>query len=333
MTARAIRSRHLGAAVAALAVGGCEGVQSVLAPHGPEADRIAILSWVLFAGSFVILTGVLVLAAVAIFGNPARRQWLSGEAIVIGGGIVLPAIVLTLLLFYGLLMMRAESVLSANEGDTVRIGVVGEQWWWRVSYQDAGRRVESANEIRIPTGRTIAIELTTADVIHSFWVPKLAGKLDMIPGRKNVLRLSAATPGVSRGQCAEYCGGAHALMSFYVVALAEADFDRWLAREASPAETPRDPAALQGKLLFMASGCGACHAVRGTAAVGTIGPDLTHVGGRMSLAAAALPNNEVAFARWIRDNQHIKPDNRMPPFGIFNDTELAALARYLASLR
>jgi cytochrome c oxidase subunit 2 len=327
--------RVFASTAAALAVAGCDGVQSALAPAGPEAARIALLSWVLTIGAVVILIGVIVLTAMAMFGRGVWRPgWLRSDAIVIGGGIVFPAVTLSVLLGYGLVVMRAGSVPLAEEGEALRIAVVGERWWWRVFYRDAdGRQIESANELRIPTKRLVAIELTSSDVIHSFWVPKLAGKLDMIPGRTNVLRLSADTPGVSRGQCAEYCGGAHALMSFHVVAMAEPDFERWLAQEAAAAQPPRDAGAQQGQLLFMASGCGACHAVRGTPARGKIGPDLTHVGGRMSLAAATLPNDEAAFARWIRDNQHIKPRNLMPPFGIFNESELAALSRYLAGLR
>jgi cytochrome c oxidase subunit II len=335
MTRHALWFRMFGSAAAALALGGCEGVQSALAPQGPEAARIALLTWVLTAGAAVILVGVIVLTAMAMFGRGARRPgWLASDAVVIGGGVIFPVVTLSVLLVCGLLVMRADSASTAGQGEAIRIAVVGERWWWRVFYRDAERRrIESANELRIPVGQPIAIELTTTDVIHSFWVPSLAGKLDMIPGRTNVLRLSADRAGISRGQCAEYCGGAHALMSFHVVAMPQAEYQRWRAREAGPAEPPGDAQAQQGQLLFMASGCGACHAIRGTAAAGRIGPDLTHVGGRMSLAAATLPNNEAAIARWIRDNQHIKPQNLMPPFGIFNETELMALSRYLAGLR
>jgi cytochrome c oxidase subunit II len=326
-------ARFAGIAACALAVGGCDGVQSALAPQGPEAARVARLFWGLTIGSAAILIGVVVLGAIALLGSGPWRRWLGDERIIVAGGLIFPVVTLTVVLAWGLIAMHAGAAPRADD-NVVRIGVVGERWWWRVIYRDAeGRRIESANELRIPAGRPIEIELTSADVIHSFWVPRLAGKLDMIPGRRNVLRLMADAPGVARGQCAEYCGGPHALMSFHVVAMAEPDFARWLAREAEGAEAPHDPETQQGRLLFMSSGCGACHAVRGTAAVGTIGPDLTHVGGRLSLAAATLPNDEAAFARWIRDGQHIKPENLMPPFGIFNESEVAALARYMASLK
>ncbi|MBA3447535.1 MAG: c-type cytochrome, partial [Pseudaminobacter sp.] len=205
--------------------------------------------------------------------------------------------------------------------------------WWRVVYTTAdGRRIESANELRLPAGQPVPVDLTSADVIHSFWVPKLAGKLDMIPGRVNTLTLDASEPGVSRGQCAEYCGGAHALMSFFVIATAAEDFSAWLEREAAEAVKPATEDQLQGHALFIASGCGGCHAVRGTGAKGTIGPDLTHVGGRRTLAAATLPNDVKAFVRWIRDSQHIKPENLMPPYEIFTEAELRQIAAYLDSL-
>ena len=331
MSARAW-TRLAATAACALAVGGCEGVQSALDPQGPEAERVARLFWALTIGSAAILAGIIALATIAMIGGAPARRRLDNETIIIAGGIVFPVITLTAVLAWSEIVMGANA--TRGDDNVVRIGVVGERWWWRVIYRDAeGRRIESANELRIPVGRAVEIELTSADVIHSFWVPKLAGKLDMIPGRRNILRLKADTPGVMRGQCAEYCGGPHALMSFHVVAMAEPEFARWLAREAAGAETPGDPVTQQGHLLFMTSGCGGCHAVRGTTAVGTIGPDLTHVGGRMSLAAATLPNDEAAFARWIRDGQHIKPENLMPPFGIFNESELAALSRYMTSLK
>jgi cytochrome c oxidase subunit 2 len=333
MTGHPPWTRLPGIAACALAVAACDGVQSALAPQGPEAGRVAVLFWVLTAGAAGIMIGVIVLTAVAMFGRVAWRRRLGTESIVIGGGIVFPVVTLSLLLVYGLLVMRAGESAAEPGAEPFRIAVVGERWWWRVIYADGKDRFESANELRIPAGRPVEIALTTADVIHSFWVPRLAGKLDMIPGRTTVLRLSADAPGVSRGQCAEYCGGAHALMSFFVVAMVQQEFGTWLAREAAPADSPRDPREQQGQLLFMTSGCGACHAIRGTSAAGRIGPDLTHVGGRMSLAAGTLANDEAAFSRWITDNQHIKPENLMPPFRIFSEGELAALSAYLANLR
>ena len=332
MTRRTTWANRMGTVVAALFLEACRGVQSALAPQGIEAERVAGLFWVMTIGAALILILVMFVTALALFGPESWRRWLSRDGIIVAGGIVFPVITLTALLGYGFVLTSIGD--SRPGGEPIKIAVVGERWWWRVIYRDsAGRRIESANELRIPVGRPVEIELTSADVIHSFWAPKLAGKLDMIPGRKNVLTLMAKEAGVSRGQCAEYCGGAHALMAFYVVALPQPEFERWLAHEAEPASAPTTPQALAGMTLFAASGCGACHTVRGTPAAGAIGPDLTHVGGRLSLAAATLPNDEAAFARWIKDNQHIKPGNLMPPYGIFSDSELAAVSNYLASLR
>jgi cytochrome c oxidase subunit II len=311
----------------------CEGAQSVLAPHGPEAGRVALLFWVMTGCATAILIGVGLMGAAAIYGSPRARQLLSREGLVIGGGIVFPIVALSALLGYGLAVMRGGPEQAAEPG-APRIEVMGERWWWRVIYTDEdGRRFESANEIRIPIGRPIQLALSTADVIHSFWVPSLAGKLDMIPGRINRMRLAADRPGIHRGQCAEYCGGAHALMSFYVVAMPSAEYAVWLKRESGAAAPPTEARAAAGERLFLSSGCGGCHTVRGTPANGRIGPDLTHVGGRLSLAAATLEQNETTLARWIVENQHIKPENLMPPYGIFAPEELQALAAYLAALK
>jgi cytochrome c oxidase subunit 2 len=313
-------------------LGGCEGIQSVLKPQGPEAERTATLFWILVAGSSMVVVTVLLLTLVALFGRDGWRNWVSRERMVIGAGIAFPVVALSALLAFDLFVTKANSI--APGGERIRVSVTGEQWWWRISYTAAdGRRFETANELHIPAMVPVAVELTTADVIHSFWVPKLAGKLDMIPGRKTILHLQANEADVSRGQCAEYCGGPHAFMAFHVVAMEEPEFQKWLVHEASPANSPANPLEADGQRLFLAMGCGGCHTIRGTAAQGTIAPDLTHVGSRMSLAAATLPNDATAFARWVEDNQHIKPENRMPPFRIFTEAELTALSSYLAGLK
>jgi cytochrome c oxidase subunit 2 len=315
-----------------LIAAGCVDVQSALNPAGGEAERIHTLSWILIIFCSVVFLGVAIATIIALFGSHRWRQRLAGERLVIGAGLVFPAAALSALLGYSIAVMGMSG--SAEGQASLRISVVGERWWWRVIYttQD-GSHVESANELRLPTDQPVHVELTSADVIHSFWVPKLAGKLDMIPGRTNTLTLNVHEPGISRGQCAEYCGGAHALMSFFVIAMAPADFEAWLARESAPAAVPVEEAEIQGHALFVQSGCGACHTVRGTDASGTIAPDLTHVGNRHSLAAATLPNNAEAFARWISDSQHIKPENLMPPYAIYTEQELGHLATYLESLR
>lgn len=331
---RLVRIAVSAAVVVALPLlGACVEFQSVIAPSGTEAKRVAALWWILLAGAIAILAGVAAIALVAMAGREGWRRRLSDDRLVIGGGIVFPVVVLSLLLVYSLFLTQVGA-RPWTDDDTLRIRVVGERWWWRVTYEGPdGERFASANEIRIPVGRPVAFELTSDNVVHSFWVPKLAGKLDMVPGRVNTLNLTAEEPGVSRGQCAEYCGGAHALMAFEVVAMPADDFDTWLAREAGDARDPTTAEESRGHKLFLAAGCGACHAVRGTRAHGVLGPDLTHVGGRRTLAAATLPADEAGFARWIADNQQLKPDNLMPPYRIFDEAELAALATYLKSLR
>jgi cytochrome c oxidase subunit 2 len=315
--------------LALLAIAGCDGQQSAFTALGPVSSRITLLTWIMFIGALLITLLVCALIMVSISGPANWRQKLTSEKSILWGGIVFPTVTLTILLIYGFLILNAGGTLT-QAGEPVRISVVGEQWWWRVIYRhEDGRTTESANELRIPTGRPIEIELTTADVIHSFWIPAYAGKVDMIPGRANLLHFIADKPGIVSGQCAEYCGGAHALMSFYTVAMAPSDYDAWLAKEQANAKPAQNR---QGEQVFLSSGCAGCHTLRGTQANGKIGPDLTHVGSRLSLGAGILPNTTDSFAQWISGHQTIKPENLMPPFGIFSESELQSLSVYLNSL-
>lgn len=335
MTLRALMdrlARTASAFVAALLASGCEGVQSALAPQGPQAERAAFLYWLMTIGGGVIFIVVMLLTGLALFARPSWRGWMARESIVIGAGVIFPITLLSALLVYGFAMMG--STPRALDADPIKISVEGLRWWWRVTYQDRnGQTIESANELRLPAGLPVELALTSPDVIHSFWVPKLAGKLDMIPGRTTVLTLTAHDIGVMRGQCAEYCGGAHALMSFNVVVAAPAEFQAWLTREAAPAPETTGPVARDGRAQFFAGGCHACHTIRGVSEASRIGPDLTHIGARSSIGAATLAADKDSIARWIRDNQHIKPGNLMPAYGIFTPAQLDALATYLASLR
>lgn len=309
------------------------GMQSALDPKGAHAGQIAELSHVLFLGGGLIFVLVLALAAVALFGPASWRRALGGRALIIGGGIAFPVIVLSALLVYALLSSAA--LVRADAPPAVRIAVTGEIWWWRVRYLDSAGAVlfETANDIRIPAGQPVDLQLTTADVIHSFWVPNLAGKIDMIPGHINTQRLHAEAPGVFRGQCAEYCGAQHANMAFHVIALAPQEFDAWAARQAAVSQVPADPLALRGSEVFQVSKCGKCHTVRGTAATGSTGPDLTHVGSRWSLGAGMLPNNVGAFGGWIAGSQHVKPGNLMRPVATLGSEDLRAVAAYMESLQ
>ena len=329
MTARAACAAcALGLAVV---LGGCAGEQSMLAPAGLEARQVFHLSLVLFIGAGVILAWVLGTLALALAGPPSVRRAIASREAVLWAGVAVPLVVLTALLVTGLVMMRERAGAAAH---SPRIEVVGEQWWWRVTYvRPDGRRVAGANEIRIPTGQTVTFVLDAADVIHAFWIPALGGKRDMIPGRTNILRLRAERDGIYRGQCAEYCGGAHAFMALEVIALPPAQFEHWLDAAAAPAPAPTTALARRGAAQFHAAGCGACHAVAGTPAAGTIGPDLTRVGERRTLGAALGANTPENLARFIADMPAYKPGTVMPAFGMLTREELDALAAYLTVLK
>lgn len=301
----------------------------VLDPAGPLAGPVATVAWVLFAMGAVVLAFVLAATGVALFGPRRWRTRLGGERLVMVGGFAFPVVVLTGLLIYGLTLTRDLSA-PPSPGE-VRVRVIGEMWWWRVAYLDgAGREAfHDANEIHIPTGRPVVLELEAADVIHSLWIPRLAGKTDMIPGRRNLMRVQADRPGVYPAQCAEFCGGPHALMGLVVVAHEPRAYTAWRARQAQPAT----PLPGRGAQVFDTAGCGACHTVRGTAANGLAGPDLTHVGSRRTLGAGILPNSQGTLAAWIADSQAIKPGNRMPAYPVLNGADLRALAAHLEALK
>jgi len=239
--------------------------------------------------------------------------------------------VLAGLLVYGLRLL--PSLLAPAPSESLKIHVTGEQWWWRVRYRSAsGAPIELANEIRLPVGSSVELLLESRDVIHAFWIPALGGKVDMIPGRRTRLVLTPTRTGTFRGVCAEYCGASHAWMAFSVVVEEKQNFDRWLARQAQSAVAPSDPAAIEGESVFLASGCGACHTIRGTPADGVIGPDLTHVGGRLSIGAGLLSSDSESLARWIATAEQLKPSVHMPSFGMLPPARLRALALYLDGL-
>jgi len=316
----------------AIGLAGCSDNQSVLNPKSGPAAELAQLSWLLFAmGAFVLLV-VLVAVFIALRGSDRTRAVVASPRAVVWGGIAFPIVVLTALLIYGVWLTGA-SQLRLKERADLRVSIVGEQWWWRIAYEGPdGKAISSANELRIPVGRATLLELTAADVIHSFWVPSLAGKIDMIPGRTTHLRLEPNTAGIYRGQCAEYCGGPHALMAFEVVAMEPNAFDEWLSTQATPARQPGTPTTTRGQKLFLALGCGGCHTVRGTEAAGTIGPDLTHLASRRSVGIDTNALSAASIAAFIRDGQHIKPGNLMPPYRLLETEELSAVSAYLAAL-
>ncbi|GGC02289.1 cytochrome c oxidase subunit II [Novosphingobium endophyticum] len=301
----------------------------VLDPAGPYAEKVTVLAWALFAMGLLV-TGVVIVALwVAIKGPPWIKSKLGGEKVVWIGGVAFPAVVLTILLVWGLTL--TASLTQGITGKETRIRVTGEMWWFRVQYLGPNGEVilNDANEIHLPVGEPVVLELRSADVIHSFWVPHLSGKKDMIPGRKLFLRVQADKAGRYGGVCAEYCGGPHALMGFVAVAHERAAWEGWLAeRHAAQAAAPAGP-AMPGRRIFLESGCGACHRVAGTEANGLIGPDLTHVGSRLTLGAGILPNNHGTLMGWIGDSQSIKPGNRMPSYSMLPAEKLDAIADWL----
>lgn len=302
----------------------------ILDPAGPYAWSISVLSWVLFGIAVLVVVVVSAALYIALFGSEKTRSRLGGTKTIWIGGIAFPVVILTGLLVYGLTL--TSNITRPVEGNEMRVRVTGEMWWWRVAYLDEARRpvMLDANELHIPVGRPIILELESADVIHSFWVPRLSGKLDMVPGRTNIMRIQADRPGVFGGQCAEYCGGPHALMGLVVVAHRPEEFARLMAMRRTPGPPQGAVADLaRGAELFDSAGCAACHRVAGTGANGLAGPDLTHVGSRRSLGAGILPNNRGTMMGWIGNSQAIKPGNRMPPYTVLGADDLRALAVYL----
>ncbi|UWQ22949.1 cytochrome c oxidase subunit II [Jannaschia sp. W003] len=300
----------------------------MLAPAGEDAAVLATLWWWMLGGAVVLwllLNGAFFYVT-RIGQRKLSRAW--AEGIIVGGGVVFPAIVLAALLTFGLGLMPDMRA----PGDALRVHVQGEQWWWRVHYETPEGTVVSANEVRLPAGARSEIVLTAGRVIHSFWVPALGGKMDLIPGRVNRTSYRPTEPGTYRGQCAEFCGEAHAQMAFETVVMEPDDFAAWLAAEAAPARPPEGVEARRGAEVFRAEGCGACHAIRGTEARGRVGPDLTHVGSRVSLSAL-LPNDEAGFARWIVHTDRVKPGVRMPSYPHIPASDLAALAAYMEGLQ
>ncbi|MEF2550363.1 cytochrome c oxidase subunit II [Aurantimonas sp. A2-1-M11] len=313
---------------------GCAGPQSVFEGAGAEASAVEFLFWVMLVGSVAIWVLVIGLGIYATKTRPRAHSEKTGLRLIVWGGGVFPVVVLAGLLIWGLAMM--PELRRAADGPT--IAVSGERFWWRVSYDVEGETgvvrslpvggVESANEVWLPLGRRSEILLGSPDVIHSFWVPAIAGKTDAIPGRVNRLVLEPTREGVYNGVCAEFCGDAHTQMGLRVVVVPQAEYDAHVAAMARPAAVTDHP----GRTLFLKNGCGACHAVRGTKANGRVGPDLTHVAARRTIAAGLLPTSEANIARFIHSTDHVKPGVEMPSFGVLPDTEIAVMAQWLGSL-
>ena len=224
--------------------------------------------------------------------------------------------------------------IGADQRAALTVSIRGQQWWWQVIYSDADprRSFETANEIHIPTGRNVRLVLEASDVVHSFWVPSLAGKQDLVPGRSNSLLIRAERAGIYRGQCAEFCGLQHSHMAVTVIAETPSEFERWASLQRSDGAVASNPAASAGRVAFLAKPCAACHTIRGTPAAGRIGPDLTHVAGRRTIGAGLLENTRGSLAAWIADPQTLKPGNSMPMVPL-SSTELRVISAYMDSLK
>ena len=307
---------------------GCQTDQSVLHPAAEQPAAVARLFWAMTLGGAVIWLVVFGTAVYAVLGKRKPTSERFADRFILVGGVIFPTLVLAVLLVFGLRLLPGW---RQGEPD-LRIHIVGEQYWWRISYElPDGTRAETATELHLPKGRVVEMVLTAHDVIHSFWVPALGGKLDVIPGRTNRMQISPAETGNFRGVCAEYCGLSHALMALEVTVHEPEQFAAWLASEALPATA--DISEMAGAEVFLSAGCGACHQIRGFSQAGGVGPDLTHLARRDTIAGGTLPLARETLARWIANPEALKPDARMPSFASLADHEREQLLDFLMALK
>lgn len=310
------------------------GNHSPLNPASGPTETVNRLWWIMFWMSIVIealVAGLVVISLIRFrrkAGDPDPVQ-ISGNTRIEIAWTIAPAMILVVLL---VLTLTTMINISEPKGTTMRVTVTGHRWWWEFDYQ--GMNIVTGNEMHIPLDEPVHIDLRSADVIHSFWVPALAGKRDAIPGHDNTLWISANKPGTYRGECTEFCGAEHANMNFIVVAQPRAEFDAWVRGQQQPAATGQTGLAAEGAQTILAQACAGCHMINGVKGynVGKIGPNLTHVGSRQNLAAGTLENTPENLARWIRDPQEVKPEAKMPNLGL-DEATIAKLVAYLESLK
>jgi cytochrome c oxidase subunit 2 len=335
------RSLTLAAATLLCASCGPANGQNMLRPGGPAARTLADANGfilILFAAVTVVMWILIGWIALRRRGTLTEHApWNAGGDLrwVFIGGMLVPILILGGVFVLGLRTMAAFPMGDQMHGPAPQVRVIGHQWWWEVQYLygDVSERILGANEIHIPVGQQVDIDLESHDVIHSFWVPEIHGKVDLIPGMVNRIRIQADRPAVFRGECAEFCGPQHAHMILAVRADAPADFEKWLRHARQPAATPPDPLAQEGMRVFMNGPCALCHTIRGTDAHGLVGPDLTHVGSRLGIAAETLPNNLASVEAWVTHAQSLKPYSQMPSLSMFTGEEARALAAYLRALQ
>ena len=319
---------------------GCGGYQDTLNPHSHAAGDITNLFWVMMAvafGGLALVTGLLVFAWVR-----RGRRGIGADAdgphpgekpawfVVVGMGVVFPLTVIVALFVVSDWAIVKVTQAPAASSTALTVKAIGHQWYWAFRYP--GTKAVTADELHIPVDTRVNLVATTTDVIHSFWVPELNRKIDTLPGQQNRILLYTNQAGVYRGQCAEYCGLQHAHMGLLVFAQPKAEFRKWLRLEAAPAASPQTALERRGEQVFLNGACSSCHAIRGTSARGYVGPDLTHLASRTSLAGLAIPNTPSYLGRWITDSQHLKPGNKMPNFPL-PDAQVRALVAYLGSLK
>jgi cytochrome c oxidase subunit 2 len=326
-----------------VALDACKGSQSVLDPAGPPNRAINHLFYSMLVVASIIWLGVVIAAFWAALSRRRRtREDLEPiviapdeeqrrHASIVTGLVGATALILIVFLVYDFTLGRA---LAERPSRALTIELIGHQWWWEVHYvdPDPSKIVVDANELHIPAGEPVQIKVTSRDVIHSFWVPNIIGKRDLIPGYTSSLFLNADRPGIYRAQCAEFCGHEHAKMALNVVVHPRAQFAAWLAESRAPAADPTDSSAAEGKKVFLAGPCSSCHSITGTAAYGTVGPNLTHLASRLTIGAGTLPNTRGNLGGWVVDPQAIKPGVRMPSNQL-EGKDLRALLDYLETLK
>jgi cytochrome c oxidase subunit 2 len=324
-------------------LGGCSGMQAALDPAGDQAATIGglwtLMLWIcalMYALVLVFLGHSIWRARHVLATQPLTHGGASPAEqplrIALGGWFALIVIGLITLSLGSFFIDRHLS--QAQLDNALKIKITAAQWWWKVEYQDAtpARRLITANELKLPAGRPALLELHAEDVIHSFWIPNLGGKQDLIPGRVNSLVLTPRREGEYRGQCAEFCGLQHAKMGLDATVMSDSEFTQWRDQQSAAAPAPTTPEQIRGHELFMSGPCATCHQIIGTPAAGQTGPDLTHVASRRSIAAGARAYSVAALHDWLRDPQTVKPGNHMPQVQL-SDADLDALTAYLDSLK
>lgn len=329
-------------ALVALAASGCSTPMNYMIGNGGVGARSAAwLGWqalIAFCAATLVTWAFLLWFALRRRGTLAEHEPIDinqGQAWILIGGFLVPIGVL-IFLFVDMMVVFASEPLAKPVSLAPDIVVTGQQWWWNATYRVKGHpdlTVSLPTEIHIPVGKPMMVEVLSDDVMHSFWVPKLNGKIDLIPGLRNYEVLDAVQPGTYLGQCASYCGEQHANMKFRVIAQTPSAYQEWLAHQRAPAAAPAGQEALRGEQVFMAGACSLCHTIRGTPARGEYGPDLTHLASRATIAGGMLPNDTADLEAWITHAQSLKPGSPMPDLPQFRGADLRALVTYLQGLK